>query len=306
MVKNCKVVSFGTMKGGTGKSSLAVQISACLANRGKRVLFLDLDPQANATEALGLPMTKVDRYYSTAGLFTGKKVTLGDFIIEGMIPELPNLYLIPAHLQLVRQDRDLVQAVMERNMDLPEAELLERVFKDNEDFINENFDYIILDTNTYLSQINENAFSVVDSFIYITDPSYEGLMGIASLAYLWNEIADQIGKEVAYKDAIVLNKYEKGYKLSEKIYSILKGEFSSEEDESLYGGFSEAFIDYPIPKTVKFGESSFSGVPMIATKQPDQKMILGKVESLIDKSLLRGIYNMVINSICFISNISEL
>ena len=288
MVKNCKVICFGTMKGGTGKSSLAVQIAACLANRGKRVMFMDLDPQANATEALGLTMTKVDRYFSSASLFTGKKVDIKDYIIEGLVEALPSLYLIPAHLQLVRQDRTLVQAVMDRNQNLPEAELLQMVFDDNEEFIGENFDYIILDTNTYLSQINENAFSVVDSFIYITDPSYEGLMGIASLSYLWSEIADQIGKEITFEDTIILNKYEKGYKLSEKIYSLLKGDFASEEDENLYGGFSEAFVDFPIPKTVKFGESSFSGVPMIASKQPDQRMIIKKVEGLIDKLIEKG------------------
>lgn len=108
-----KVVSVTNSKGGTGKTSDAICIGAELAKRGKKVVLVDMDPQANLTEDLGVKITSVDPRIASNKLVSVDCTDPTKMIYQKTIPELPNLYLIPGHTQLVFQDRILLEGLLE-------------------------------------------------------------------------------------------------------------------------------------------------------------------------------------------------
>lgn len=285
-----KKIAFATMKGGVGKTSLSVNIAAILAKRGKKVLFIDTDPQCNATEALNLDMKTIDAEFSAMGLFTGERVNMEDLVYMGMFEQCPDLplHVIPSHMKLIYTERQLQDGIHNNNPNLKEAQVLGKVFEDNKALL-DSYDYVIFDTNTYLSQINENVFTIIDTLLAITDPSYGGLMGVLTYVGLWDRICDELGLEPEYTEAILFNKYESNNNMNKKIYSLLQGSYANETEEALFGAYKDAFVDYPIPKTIKFEESSFTHTPLAVSNRSDQKIILKKLEELIDKMIEGGL-----------------
>lgn len=108
-----KMIAVTNSKGGTGKSTTAINLGAILAERGKKVVLCDCDPQANLTEDLGIKITSVDWRLASNALFSVSCPEPQKMIYQNIIRELPNLYLIPGHTQLVFEDRTLLEGLLE-------------------------------------------------------------------------------------------------------------------------------------------------------------------------------------------------
>lgn len=194
-----KIIAFGTMKGGTGKTTLAFNLGGVLAERHK-VLLWDLDPQCNLSQSAGLNVYTRD-VYTTKDIFDDPEVAP-----EKIAVDLENgMWILPGSIDLT-----LTEAVLPgkagREM------ILKYYIEDHIDFFN-GFDYIIIDTNPSMCNVNQNGFVAADSIVLVSDVSLHSIRGAELFQFLWGDIRRSLRLPEAVK-ALVLNNYDSRTKLA--------------------------------------------------------------------------------------------
>jgi chromosome partitioning protein len=166
------IVSCASQKGGTGKTTTSIALSAGLARRGKKVLLIDIDSQANTSKVV-LPhyqqLSKEDTIYST--ILERKSLPIHQTTI-------PNLDIVPSHILLSNTDVELTTAIDHR-----EARL-----KTQLDAVKERYDYVFIDCPPALSWLTVNAFTASDGIIVIVSPGYFELDSIVQITKTINEV----------------------------------------------------------------------------------------------------------------------
>ncbi|MDI9539972.1 MAG: AAA family ATPase [Bacillota bacterium] len=159
-----KIIALANQKGGVGKTTTSINLSAGLAYLGKKVLLVDLDPQANSTQGVG---ARHDIKYSTYDLLL-KNVETEKCILSRKIPPID---LIPATIDLAGSDIEMANYEEER----------ERLLKNKLDPIKNNYDFIIIDCPPSLGLLNTNALTAADSVIIPVQCEYYALEGLTQL-----------------------------------------------------------------------------------------------------------------------------
>lgn len=165
-----KIISLVNQKGGVGKTTTSINLSASLAYLGKRVLLVDLDPQGNATTGVGI--NKGDITKSIYDVLTGKSD-----IVESIIrTKFKGLYILPATINLAGVENEYNEILKEdttfsKNMQL----------KKNLDIVKESFDYIIIDCQPSLGLLTTLALTASDSVIIPVQCEFFALEGITQL-----------------------------------------------------------------------------------------------------------------------------
>lgn len=160
----CKIISIANQKGGVGKTTTSVNLGACLAYTGKRVLLVDIDPQGNATSGVGIEKADVD-------------LCVYDLLVEDAdvkkvikTTQIENLDVIPATIQLAGAEVELVPTIS-REVRLKRA--LEPV--------KQRYDYILIDCPPSLGLLTLNALTASDSVIIPVQCEYYALEGLSQL-----------------------------------------------------------------------------------------------------------------------------
>lgn len=236
-----KILSVGTLKGGTGKTTTAFNLAGCLSENNK-VLLIDCDPQANLSQDCGIDITDT-RLNSVKSIFDNGTEPMYT-IIKNPIENLQNLDLIPSNIWLTETEMSLV------NRSAREKILYNYIFLDNKDIFLK-YDYIILDTNPSMGIINQNAFFVSDSILLITDISKNGLTGIELFDYLWSKACKDLRKENNVK-ALLLNNSDVRTNLSKELF-----EYCQNND-----GINDILIEKVIPQSIKIKETSVMHKPI--------------------------------------------
>lgn len=179
-----KVITIGTLKGGTGKTTTTFNLAGCLAEDSK-VLLIDCDPQANLSQDCGVDITdqSADSIKSVFDSYLSPEKT----IVKNLIPELPNLDVLPSNIWLMETEMQLVNRAGREF-------ILSNYINDNKIFF-EQYDYILCDTNPSMSIINQNAFYLADDIVLVSDVSKNGLTGIELFDYLWSKAARDLRKK---------------------------------------------------------------------------------------------------------------
>jgi chromosome partitioning protein len=240
-----KVIAFGTLKGGTGKTTVAFNIGGILAEN-HRVLFIDIDPQSNLSDNVGIDTT--DQSGATIrNVFSNPNHTrASDVITRQPMEELPNIDIIASHIRLTATELQLVaMAGRER--------ILQRWIERNKDVLSE-YDYIIIDTNPSMGIVNQNGFMAADKIILVSDVSNKSIQGAQLFTYLWGEACENL--DITDKtSALILNNCDRRIGLTANIK-----EFYMDDEE-----FGKLIVNTTIPSRVDIKSTEVEYLPINIT-----------------------------------------
>ena len=226
-----KVISVANQKGGVGKTTTAVNLSALLAKKGKKVLLIDTDPQGNATSGVG-----VDKTVS----FSVYDVLVDDVEIENtlQLTEMKNLEVCPSNINVAGAE---VQLVSKENREYKLKEKIEKIKND--------YDYVIIDCPPSLGLVTLNAFTASDSVLIPIQCEYYALEGSGQLINTINLVKKRLNKELVIEGAL-LTMYDARTNLSNQVVKEVKNYF----DDKVYKTV--------IPRNVKLSEAPSYGMPI--------------------------------------------
>ena len=228
-----QVISIANQKGGVGKTTTAVNLSAALAKLGKKVLLVDCDSQANATTGMGIDKPNLDH-----SLYHG---LIGEAGIEDVMrPTMqPKLMIVPANVDLIGFEIEMVAAPQR------ESKLKEFLAP-----AADQFDYIIVDCPPALSLLTLNAFTASHSVLIPLQSEFFALEGLGQLLDTIKRVKSSFNPGLKIK-GILLTMFDKRTNLSNNVV----------EDARQY--FKDLVFKTKIPRNVKLGEAPSYGLPII-------------------------------------------
>ncbi|KKE77533.1 AAA family ATPase [Oceanobacillus caeni] len=235
-----KIMSIANQKGGVGKTTSSVNLSACLAHLGNKVLLIDTDPQGNATSGVGV--NKADVSHCIYNVLVDD-VEAEDVIIS---TNVNNLDLIPATIQLAGAEIELVP-VISREIRLKRA--LES--------IKDSYDYIIIDCPPSLGLLTLNALTASDTIIIPVQCEYYALEGLSQLLNTIRLVQKHLNKSLMI-EGVLLTMLDARTNLGLQVIEEVKKYFQDKVYQSI------------IPRNVRLGEAPSHGQPII-TYDPKSK-----------------------------------
>lgn len=227
-----RIIAVANQKGGVGKTTTSVNLAACLAEAGKKVLLVDEDPQGNATSGLGIAKNSLKQcIYDTLI----KKVPLQEITHKTAFGEL---YVVPATIQLAAAEIDLV------NQPNREGCLKEAIDK-----VKEQYDYIIIDCPPSLSLLTINAFMAADSVLIPIQSEFYALEGVTQLMSTIQKVQERLNSDLVI-EGILMTMYDSRTHLANDVLGEVRKYFAKE----LYNTI--------IPRGVRLGEAPSYGQPI--------------------------------------------
>ncbi len=229
------VVALANQKGGVGKTTTSINLSAALTAFRKKVLLLDLDPQANATSGLGLPKTEGASIY---------EVLLGNATLDSKI--LPTAY---ARLDIVPAEVDLAGA----EIDVARGDrYLHRVREAVRPVKESNaYDFILIDCPPSLGILTMNALAAVEEIVVPMQCEYYALEGLSVMLRLIDELSSSGANPHLRLEGIVMTMYDSRTNLAQQVV------------KEVYEHFSDQVYETLIPRSVRLGEAPSHGRPII-------------------------------------------
>lgn len=230
-----RIVAITNQKGGVGKTTTAVNLSACLAQLGSRVLLVDLDPQANATSGLGLAQEERGSLYPALVEDADPR----EFILP---TRLENLSMIRSHQELAGCEIELAQAGNHLGRLKQVLEPLRAMGA---------YDYAILDTPPSLGVLMTSSLAAADELLVPMQCEYFGLEGLSKIVGVVQQIRDCGANPDLQLEGIVMTMYDSRANLANQVVGDVRSYFA----ESVYQTL--------IPRTVRLGEAPSFGKSII-------------------------------------------
>lgn len=208
-----KIIAVANQKGGVGKTTTSINLSASIAASEKRTLIIDIDPQANSTSGLGVE----DAEYSVY------EVIIGTEDIESCISNtyMPYLDIIPANINLVGAEVEMVS-----------METREFLLKKAIDKIKDNYDYIFIDCPPSLGLLTLNALTVSDAVLIPVQCEYFALEGLGQLLNTINIVKKNFNAELTI-EGVLLTMYDQRLRLSNQVVDEVKKYFEDKVFETV-------------------------------------------------------------------------
>jgi chromosome partitioning protein len=230
-----RVLAIANQKGGVGKTTTAVNLAACLAEVGKRVLLFDLDPQANATSGLGLEKTEGASAY---------RPLLGDgSLLDKIKPTAyERLEIVPSELDLCGVDVELARS---ENHLRRAAQTLEPVLASH------RYDLVIIDCPPSLGILTLNAFAAAQGLLVPLQCEYYALEGISMVTRILNQLRESGVNPGLELTGIIMTMFDARTNLSNQVVSEVRTHFG------------DCVFETIIPRTTRLAEAPSFGKPII-------------------------------------------
>ncbi len=227
-----KVISMSNQKGGVGKTTTTVNLAAFLSEKGKKVLIIDIDPQANAGYGVGINAEESGN--------TIYEVLIGEIQIEDAIhhTEFPNLDIVPSNIHLSGAQVDMM-----------ELENKEFKMRDSISKIRDYYDYILIDCPPSLGILTLNALIAANSVMIPLQCEYYALEGLSQLLQIISMVQENLNKSLDV-EGVVLTMYDSRTKLSQHVVNDVKEHFKDKVFKTI------------IPRNVKLSEAPSFGKPI--------------------------------------------
>ena len=250
-----RVIAISNQKGGVGKTTTAINLSACLAEKGKRVLTIDMDPQGNTTSGLGIDKSTVE--HTSYQLLTNETT-----IWEAMTPSI-----VPG-LSVIASERSLAGAEIE----LIGVEDREFILKKEVDKVRDNYDFVIIDCPPSLNTLTINAMTTADSVIVPIQCEYYALEGLSQLMHTIELVKERLNPDLEM-EGVVFTMYDARTNLSLQVVENVKDNLN----QSIYKTI--------IPRNIRLAEAPSYGMPinMYDTKSTGAESYRMLADEVIDK-----------------------
>ena len=227
-----RVIAIANQKGGVGKATTAINLSACLADLGKKVLALDLDPQGNMTSGLGVDKDEIER--SVYDLIIGN-AGIEECICKNV---LDNLDVLPSNIDLSAAEIEMIG-----------VENKEFILKNEMEKIKDDYDFVIIDCPPALSMLTINAMTTADSVLVPIQCEYYALEGLTQLIHTIELVQERLNSSLQI-EGVVFTMYDARTNLSLQVVENVKDNLN----QNIYKTI--------IPRNIRLAEAPSYGMPI--------------------------------------------
>lgn len=227
-----RIIAIANQKGGVGKTTTAINLSACLAEAGKKVLTIDLDPQGNTTSGLGV--NKNEQENTTYELLIGQ-CSVEECLIKEV---LPGLDVLPSNINLSGAEIELIGINKK-----------EFILKTEIDKIRDNYEFIIIDCPPSLNMLTVNAMTTADTVLVPIQCEYYALEGLSQLIHTINLVKQRLNPSLEL-EGVVFTMYDARTNLSLQVVENVKSNLKNTVYKTI------------IPRNVRLAEAPSHGMPI--------------------------------------------
>lgn len=227
-----RIIAIANQKGGVGKTTTAINLSACLAEAGQNVLVIDIDPQGNTTSGLGIAKDKVKNTIYEVIL---KQINIKEAIVKNAFEHLD---ILPSNVNLAGAEIDLI--------DMEEREY---ILKDCINSVKEKYDYVILDCPPSLSMLTVNAMTASNTVLVPIQCEYYALEGLTQLIHTINLVKKKLNPNLEL-EGVVFTMYDSRTNLSLQVVENVKDNLK----QNIYKTI--------IPRNIRLAEAPSHGLPI--------------------------------------------
>lgn len=227
-----KVIAIANQKGGVGKTTTSINLSASLAKCGKKVLVIDMDPQGNTTTGFGIDKNAVEN--TIYELFIGE-CSIKESIISDVIP---GVSIIPANVDLTAVEVELIG-----------TDNREFILKNEVDWIRDDYDFIMIDCPPSLSMLTINAMTTANSVLVPIQCEFYALEGLSQLIHTINLVKERLSPDLDM-EGVVFTMYDSRTNLSEQVV------------ENVKTNISHKVFNTVIPRNIRLAEAPSYGQPI--------------------------------------------
>ena len=250
-----RIIAIANQKGGVGKTTTSINLSSFLAEKGKKVLAIDLDPQGNMTSGLGVDKDVVDN--------TVYELILGECSIKESISKtvVENLTIIPSNVNLAGAEIELL-GINDK----------EYILKTAVDYIKDDYDFIIIDCPPSLNMLTVNAMTTADTVLVPIQCEYYALEGLSQLIHTINLVQERLNPKLQI-EGVVFTMYDVRTNLSNQVVDTVKENL----DTKIYSTM--------IPRNIRLAEAPSYGIPinMYDSKSAGAESYRNLAKEIIDR-----------------------
>lgn len=228
-----RIIAIANQKGGVGKTTTAINLAACLAEAGKKILLIDCDPQGNATSGLG-----IDKDHLENSIYEVLLDECGIRQAMQAVDRVENLTVLPSNVNLAGAEVELL-----------EVEDKEYILSNTVDYIRDDYDYILIDCPPSLNILTVNAMTTADSVLVPIQCEYYALEGISQLIHTVELVQERLNPDLTI-DGVVFTMYDARTNLSADVVASVRENLNTKVYNTI------------IPRNVRLAEAPSHGLPI--------------------------------------------